>query len=481
MHVVQPADTLVSASKLPDKPIAVTIKPKIRRLSKMKKKKHFAREYPNTSLRVDPATKLPNHIQLAIDIPGMSIRSDLECGALITVEILDHNLVRNIFLASGSGPTDHLLRSISDRLKKLLTRSSKLYCVGVGRYAILTPRHPLEIEHLLGSIQEIMGRPFSAGNFRRKMDIVMGSLPISLALEAPSDALRKATAAIQEAREKNLPTCPYHLEYDAIQIRKHRILQDIPEAISRNQFYLSFQPKIDALGTVTGAETLLRWKHPNLGSISPGEFIPLADDTELMVEITKWVTEEAVRVLNMLSDSNIKLHLAINVSSRNLDDEKFADNLIKLLEDAQVSPSDFQIECTEYSALKSSRCLHSLNKLSSAGFSIALDDFGNGYSNIASLQNLPIDLLKIDKSLISPIEKSKHSLQLLDGVIKLGKSLGYRIAAEGVESTGVRKLLEKMDIDEMQGYEIAKPMDYESLINFIHGSMPPQLQLQPQC
>ncbi len=429
--------------------------------------------FKDFSCRVDPSTKLGNHVQLAMDIKRIKESNPSESGALIVVEILDHDLVRRIFIASGSDMTDQLLCEITRRLRNLLSKHSRLYYVGVGRFGVLTSKEHSGIETLMASIKDTMSIPFESGNYRKMMDIVIGALPMAEVAAAPLDALRKATVAAHKAREELLPIAHYSLAFDALQLRKHRILQEIPEAIASGQFSLVFQPKIDVTGAMTGAEALLRWQHPELGCVSPGEFIPLADDTELMVDITRWVVREVLRCCRLFVRQGLDLKIALNVSSRNLNDAEFPGFMLAALGRFDVPASKIQIECTEYSALKADQCIESLRALSRAGLTIALDDFGSGHSNLASLQSLPIDLLKIDRSLIAPIADSPHSLRLLEGVIKLAKSLGYKIVAEGVETGEILRMLQSLGIDEMQGYAIAKPMDFHQLSKFAESRMAP--------
>lgn len=422
--------------------------------------------------RVDPSTGLKNHVQLARDLARFGPERFRDEGALIVVEVLDHDLVRRMFIASGSAATDGLLREIRSRLQSLLTPRSVLYYVGVGRFGILTPRATEELNNLLSSIRETMAKPCPVGGHMLMVDIVIGCLDIARARAQPEDALRKATAAAQSARTLSMQVLHYSASFDRTYIRNHRILHAVTAAIAENQFSLVFQPKLDTGGNISGAEALIRWKHPELGNISPAEFIPLTNDTELIVDITRWVVREAVRCIGMLAAAGLDFRISVNVSARDLADAHFAHFLLGLLAQHAIATDGIQIECTEYSALKSDRCLACLHALSDAGICIALDDFGNGYSNLASLQCLPLDKLKIDKSLIDSIVDSEHALILLESIVDLGKRLGYRLVAEGVETRDMFAVLRDMGFDELQGYAIARPMPVSELIAFCRSHAP---------
>jgi EAL domain-containing protein (putative c-di-GMP-specific phosphodiesterase class I)/GGDEF domain-containing protein len=417
----------------------------------------------------DPSTSLPNHVQLARDLADLKSHR-LEAalsGCLVLVELVDHELVRRIFLGTGSQATDQLLRDIAVKLRPLLAPGCALYYVGVGRFAIVAPGAADATTALLWSIEKMLQLPFQSDELFVRLHAVVGVVPLSEALDDPADALRKASVSTHQAKSCQLASHLYDREFDQQQIRAHGLLQDIPNAIAGNEFFLVFQPKINlSTGACHSVEALLRWTHPRLGPISPAEFIPLAENTELIQLISRWVFTDCVRAAGRLRQNGLSLSIALNISAHNLADPLFSQFLAQTLADSDVAAADFQIECTEYSALASTSCTKTLHEIAAMGFAIALDDFGCGYSNLSCLNDLPIDYLKIDRSLIHQIDTDRRAYQLLDGVVQLGKRLGYQIVAEGVETATVLAMVKALHIDEVQGFYLSRPLAFDRLLEF---------------
>lgn len=421
------------------------------------------------AIGIDPSTQELNHIQLTRDLESMHHNVNPASGTLILVELLDHELVRRIFLGFGSLATDRLLRDMAKRLDSLLTSKSRLYYVGVGRFAVLTGKTDTELNAFLGYISEAFKNPFDSCRLQVRCEVVMGLVTLQEAVNEAWDALRKATSAAQQSRERQQSCTRYDKEFDERRVCLHRALHEVTDAIRERQFRLVFQPKVNVEWQLTGVEALLRWRHPVYGNISPAEFIPLADDTELMTEITAWVVQEALDALTALQKKSIRTSMAINVSSHNLRNASFAESVGHQLALSDIEPSRLQIECTEYSALGSMQCVKTLNQLKEIGLKIALDDFGSGYSNLSCLQRIPIDILKLDRSLIQCAMQSRHCAGILVGVVQMSKNLQYKITVEGIESASMMESLRLLGIDEYQGYHISKPLELAELTKFKAG------------
>lgn len=424
-------------------------------------------DYYSTSCRSDASTDLHNHVQLYLDLDELARNDHGGDGALVLVEIIDHDVIRDFFLAYGSIATDRLLHSVSQRIRKLLTASSRMYCVGVGRFALLSFRDPSSLESLLIQLRHTLDFPHRLENTDMLIRIAIGWLPMTLVLDAPEDALRKVSTAIAATTESGTSYGRYSPDFDRSVIRRRRLLQDIPAAIGEDQFHLVYQPKVDYFGCVRGVEALIRWTHPIHGPVSPAEFIPAADCTQLIISITQWVAKQVMETARELLSIGRPTKIAFNVSARNLEDPEFLDFMKGETARFGISPKLIEIECTEHSAVSTPKALEALQLLKRHGFQIALDDFGSGYSNIVSLLSLPIDTLKIDKSLTDHVLEDESSLRLLKGVIDLGKQLGFNIVVEGVETQEIARLMMDLGVDEIQGYWIAKPMPLDQLNDFL--------------
>lgn len=289
-------------------------------------------------------------------------------------------------------------------------------------------------------------------------------------LRTPEDAgdaetaERNIAAACGEATARGVPLLVYD---DAIRNRAERRIElerELRHAIDAEQFELFLQPKFEArTQRMTGAEALLRWRHPELGLVSPAEFVPLLEDTGLIVPVGHWVLCRAARIVRQWREAAFgDLRIAVNVSARELRQHGFVEQCARILEDCGGEPC-LDIEITE--SLLMDDIAHSmriLQALRGLGFGIAIDDFGTGYSSLNYLSRLPADTLKIDHSFIAQIAQSPESLSLVTNIINLAHSLGLRVVAEGVEDEEQAKLLRLLRCDELQGYLLGRPLPVDA-------------------
>ena len=423
--------------------------------------------------RVDEITQLPNHAQMADDLADLARHSPKEQRTLLLIEAMDHGAVRDAVRAVGIPPVEHLLRDLSHKLQGLLSTSSKLYFVGVGRFAMLIARRGNALEQFIDDLVKVLREPVASGELLIELDALVGIVHVELVQEEIDDALRKAMTTVHLARTLGLPRVVYAPEFDARHQRAYGILRDIPRAIANNEFHLVFQPKLRVRsGVFEGAEALLRWDHPELGNIPPAEFIPLAENTTLIHDITNWVLDAALKHLGELQAEGFSIAIAVNVSARNLERPEF----LKGLEDAcsrhSVRHEMLHIECTEYSGLTEPATLEALHRIRALGMQLSLDDFGIGYSNLSCLAYLPVQLLKIDRALVAPIVTDARMRQLLEGVVSLGHAMGFRLLAEGVETEDVFCQIVELGFDHVQGYYLSKPLSVTALKTFLRAPPP---------
>lgn len=414
----------------------------------------------------DVTTGLRNHLQLIRDLQELATQDPHASGALILIEVLDHEVVRRLFSARGPDATDGLLRSITRKLMNLTDLNTLAYYVGVARFAFVKRGPSEDIEHFAKDVSKIISESMLINEIELNFQGSISILNLQAAVSFPKDALRKATVALIDAQ-----LCPepqfYSKERDSMLSRKFDLLQALPNAIIKNELYLVFQPRLCLESGIFNAEALLRWRHSLWGQVSPADFIPLASGTRIMTRLTEWVIAAAVDAYLQLVRQGFSLQLSVNVSAIDLDDELFAHSTILYLDQRNVPPKHFQIECTEYAALNTSMAAENIKQLRAAGISVALDDFGNGHSNFSAMNGLAVDSIKLDKSLIEKIEKDSYSNKVFVSLVLFMKSLGYRITAEGVEDPEVIKKLKVLKIDEIQGFAISKPLALDALCAFL--------------
>ena len=436
--------------------------------------------------RMDELTQLPNHAQMAEDLADLARHSPGGQRTLLLIEAMDHGAARDAASAVGIPPVENLLRDLSIQLESLLSESSKLYFVGVGRFAVLTACQGAALEQFIDRLLKVLREPVASGELMIELDARVGVVHVGLVQGEIEDALRKAMTTVHLAKTRGLPRVVYAPEFDVRHRRAYGVLRDIPRAIANDEFHLVFQPKLRVRsGVFEGAEALLRWNHPELGNIPPAEFIPLAENTTLIHDITNWVIDAALKHLADLQAEGFSLAVAVNVSARNLERVEFLGELEEACGRYSVRHDLLHIECTEYSGLTAPETLDALNRIRALGMQLSLDDFGIGYSNLSCLASLPFQLLKIDRALVAPIVKDARMRQLLQGIVSLGHAMGFRLLAEGVETEDVFKQIVALGFDHVQGYYLSKPLSPQALRAFLLSPPPvnldADLQVQTLC
>ena len=323
-----------------------------------------------------------------------------------------------------------------------------------------------------------LGEPFDlVGN-----DVEIGA-SIGIALRPDhgtnlTDLMRAADAAMYHAKATGRGRAEHFTESLAAQIADRAQLEvDLREAIERNQFALVYQPQVSTIGgRIVAAEALLRWRHPTLGLKLPGTFIKRAEETGLIVEIGEWVINTVAETIARWGRMGIEQRLAINISTRQLDQPAFFRRLREAMMAANASPRLLELEITETLAMHcSDEVIEAIALLRADGATIAIDDFGTGYSNLARLRDLPVDRVKLDRSLIEHIAVKREARTIVQAVIGLIHGLNCEAVAEGIETEAQAEVLRIIGCDVIQGYAIAEPMDEDAFITWSQTDRPQSL------
>ena len=252
---------------------------------------------------------------------------------------------------------------------------------------------------------------------------------------------------------------------------------DLHRGLENDEFALYFQPKIDTRArTIRGVEALVRWQHPQRGFITPGEFIPVAEDSGLIVPLGSWVLDESCRQLMELTAHGCDpVSVAVNISPRQFRERSIVDQVRAALLRSGLPPHLLEIEITEQAAMENSACtLRVLERLKALGARISIDDFGTGYSSLSYLKRFPIDSLKIDTSFIRHVDSDTKDAAIVSGILALAKSLGLTVIAEGVETEAQYQFLLAKGCDQIQGYYFSRPVPFEALVRFIRNMPAPE-------
>lgn len=270
------------------------------------------------------------------------------------------------------------------------------------------------------------------------------------------------------AKESGVGIQSYELGMAKSLSRKLLLEQYLHKAIEKNELYLVFQPIVDVYGKqVIGVEALLRWQHPVLGTIPPGEFIQIAEESDLIIKLSNWVLEAACRQRKIWTDMNLPpFYVSINVPARQIHLESFLETVKNTLERYQLSANLLKIEITERTAMTNvQQTLNTINELQDIGVDIILDDFGVGYSSISYLVQYPFNTIKIDKSFIEGLE-NKNQRSVCRTLVAMGRNLGMNVVAEGVEELEQYQFLCSIGCHNMQGYYFSRPTSVESVESF---------------
>lgn len=421
--------------------------------------------------RIDPLTGLPNRNQFDEDVQDVARDKAGKQGFALFTDLVDVADLGPLQRVMGPAYLDDLAREASASLGTILPPGSRVYTLGPSQYVHLLDAGNeadalLEAsalrEHLLGlqpgHAAAVMVRP------------AIGVAPFTFGTQTAADVLRISHSACQDARLSDNGVELYSRERDAGHHRRFRLLLDFKVALTASeQLHLEYQPRMDLQsGRCVGAEALIRWTHPEFGNISPAEFIPLVEQTQLARPLTAWVIEASLRQVAVWAAQGQDLCISINVSASNLEETDFAARLLELMADLGVPSSAIELELTE-GALVSNSAVASqqLYRLIGSGIRIAIDDFGTGYSTLAYLQAIPAQVVKIDRSFITRLELDTRSQTLVRSMVSMAHDLGYSVVAEGVETQLAYDFLRQLGCDEVQGYLISRPQRPEAFQSWL--------------
>ncbi len=410
----------------------------------------------------DPVTGLPNRQRLIRDLQFLAASGDRTPRRLVLIDCIDMPRAYELARSMGMGPVESLLKDVATLLPLRLRPAPGeiLYTVATGRFALLTRQESRLsagwVAKQLTGISADLGDGLSVALMTHtgEASFITGEMPAQ-------EILRRAVSALHEAIARDVASMCFSEATDTRHTQDFTLMHDLALAIRENRgLWLAYQPKICLhSGKPIGLEALIRWRHPQRGELSPAEFLPFAGQTELLSELTRWVTEQAITRLSRLRDNYIQLPVTINVSSSDFSRSGFADELEEQMIKAKLPVSLLGIECLETERiLESPAAMQGLEMLKLRGFGISLDDFGTGYSNISYLRRMPLDVIKLDRSLISEIASDTGSRVIARSIIAMLKDLDYTVLAEGVENAETVNTLTEFGCDQAQGFFYSRPL-----------------------
>ncbi|MDR9384087.1 EAL domain-containing protein [Ralstonia sp. 11b] len=384
------------------------------------------------------------------------------------VAILDLDGFKEINDSLGHATGDQLLRGVAERLTDQLGPHADVGRLGGDEFAfVVDESYGPPIATRIEAVMESIRRPFSIAGLDLAINGSVGAARYPGAGLDVDTLLRSADAAMYVAKREG-HGFTFTDRVDAGTPRPF-LLSELRRALQEDEFILHFQPTIPLQGLPHfGFEALIRWNHPRLGIVGPGEFMPMVEVSDLIHPLTEWVIASAVSRFKTIIESWPNAFVAVNVSMRNLINQKFTSSVQYLVEQNRFPVNCLKIEVTESAVMADpDRTLRALNELHGLGVRIAVDDFGTGYSSLAYLQKLPVDDLKIDRSFVSGLSGSQPSKAIVHSIISLAHSLGLSVTAEGIESEADMRILRAAGCDFGQGYYIGHPMPFDAVHDWL--------------
>jgi diguanylate cyclase (GGDEF)-like protein/PAS domain S-box-containing protein len=418
----------------------------------------------------DPLTNLPNR-RLLMDRLGQALiasKRSQACGALVILDLDNFKVLND---TRGHDIGDLLLKEAAQRLVEHVRQEDTVARLGGDEYIVIMENlsedeasAALQAELIAEKARQALGRPFilDASGSRYETSASAG-ITLFQGADTHSDILLKqADVALYQAKDAGRNRLHFFNQAMQAAIDARAALEGaLRQAIANGELTLYYQPQVDHQGRIVGAEALLRWQHPTQGQISPVYFIPLAEETGLIVPIGDWVVRQACAQLKAWSENPASSHLqlAINVSGHQFRQPNFVDQVGGCLTESGIDPSRLKLELTESVVLNNvDEVIERMQQLKALGISFSMDDFGTGYSSLSYLKRLPLDQIKIDQSFVRDLTKDANDAAIIRAILAMSESLGLDVIAEGVETPLQHDFLRQCGCRQFQGYLFGKPM-----------------------
>ena len=433
----------------------------------------------------DSLTNLPNRETFnALLREAIDAACRLERRFAVLFIDLDRFKVINDSLGHEAG--DLLLLEVANRLRRALRANDVVARLGGDEFVVILDRcgEIDDVQRIATDLLAALAQPMELAGHECHTTASIGIAMYPANGDDAQTLTKNADMAMYLAKEDGKNGYRFFSkEVKTQSIERLSLESALRRALEREQFSLQYQPKVDmASGQITGVEALLRWTHPDLGSVSPAQFIPLAEETGLIVPIGRWVVKEAcAQAMAWQRRGLLPLSMAVNLSPRQFADEHLLQDVDEALAASGMSPVLLQLEVTESMMMRNvGRALRVLDAIQSRGIRLAIDDFGTGYSSMSLMKHFPIDTIKIDRSFVRDLSHDSEDQAIAQAIISMGQALGMTVVAEGVENAEQEAFLRTHGCDEMQGYLISKPLPPKQMAELLRPmAFPIAPPLQP--
>jgi diguanylate cyclase (GGDEF)-like protein/PAS domain S-box-containing protein len=421
----------------------------------------------------DTLTGLPNRTLLSERLGHAIIRAR-RGNRKVAVLFLDLDRFKHVNDSMGHAAGDRMLKAAGSRLRHVVREGDTVARLGGDEFTVVLEdvAGNLEAEHIAQKVIAAFDQPLELDNGQEV--VISPSIGISFYPDhgqVPTDLLKFADTAMYQAKERGRRTYMVYTEaMDAAARLRATTVSALRKALERNEFSLVYQPKLSLLDErITGVEALLRWRSEDLGNVPPTSFIPIAEETGMIIEIGEWVVDQACAQLARWRDAGVRdITMSVNVSVLQLLRGELTQRLCDILAEHDISPNQLELELTESMVMANAeQSITTLRQLKAVGVTLAIDDFGTGYSSLSYLKRLPIDTLKIDKEFVGDITTDPDDEAITATVITMAHSLGLNVVAEGVEIAEQVEYLREQGCDEIQGHWLSLPLPPEQCLAFL--------------
>ena len=416
----------------------------------------------------DSLTGLPNRLAFTETIEAAGNSRDRVQHAVLVVDLLRFSRINE---SMGSLAGDELLITFARRLISALRRGDVLARTGGNEFGILVPlkRGVDDAMSAAARIQDVMTTPFDLSDLEIKIEAAIG-VALMQPGQDPEELFRNAQFALKQAKTVGQPQV-YEPKEANLARRRFSIETELRRALERDQLQMFYQPLINLKsGEVAGFEALARWTHEDRGEISPTEFIPVAEESGLILTLGRWAMDRAAKTLadwDRQVGDQLPLYVGVNLSAIQVARDDIAGAVASALRDSGLTGDRLTLELTESAIVQDpGRATRVFDALKALETTVAMDDFGTGYSSLAYLQRLPIDVLKIDRSFVSGMMVDPDSVAIVRAVLSLADALGMSTTAEGIETVELATTLAALGCSSGQGYHFAKPLHAEAALDY---------------
>jgi diguanylate cyclase (GGDEF)-like protein len=387
---------------------------------------------------------------------------------LLVLDLADFGRINDTL---GHANGDEFLRHVARTLADLAPEDAAVTRIGGDQFGVLIPAaDAAETQPYVDAVRDALHAEYTLDGVAVTAELAIGRVagaPGTTAVEL----LRRADLACREARSSKAPLVDWSDALESFDADRLTLISELRHGIAEDQLVLHYQPKVRVdFGALTGVEALVRWEHPTRGLLMPGAFVPAAESTELILDMTDWVLDAACRQAAIWDTSGRPLPVAVNVSARCLRDTEFSDRVLAAITRYRLRPQLLTVEITETAVVADpERAAATLRRLSDRGVKISLDDFGVGYTSLSQLDTLPIDELKVDRQFVAGLAGGRDGGAVVRAVVSVGHELGMTVVAEGVENRATIAKLASLGCDVAQGYEIARPASVTAFEDWWRG------------